>query len=84
MEGANWKGQVRKSNSLIFRRATRIPTHTIRVRKITQISLGAIIKMQVLSKVCNKANKLCFKGNRHSWKRTCRISLKSLKVALIG
>lgn len=70
MEGARWKGQVNKSNLLIFKRTTCIPTYIIRIRKITQISVGAIIKMKMLIKVCNKANKLCFKGNHHSWRET--------------
>lgn len=83
MGGALWKGQVKMSNFLIFKRTTRIPTPIIRVGKITQISIGAIIKIQVLIKVCNKANKLHLKGNLHSWKRPYKISLNSPKITLI-
>lgn len=80
MKGARWKEQVRRSNFLIFKRITCIPTHTIRVRKITQISVGTIIKILILIKVCKKVNKLRFKGSHHNWKRPCIILLKPLKV----
>lgn len=66
-----------------FKKNRVIPTPIIRVGKITRISIGAITKIQMSIKVCNKTNKLQCKRDLHNWKRLCRISLKSLKIVLI-